>query len=619
MLQDRYIKIINDGFRQAFPQWDSMSPLDPIKMIAEGVTASMAAVEAQQHRLVDSIIDTLPALFGFLPKKSILSEGYFQFQPSIKLARPKMIPAGESFTFQTQDQATQVAPIDELLVLPITNVVENRDGLKVAITMHLNGKLPQLVMQYVPEEDGRENKILGVSIEILEAGQKRVITFEDLKIVDLTESMSSFGDIIISLREGVLSQKAADIRIVFELANEAHGHFMVNIAKCSLFVARPRTVIGKVKGEPWESHSLDSSIQLPPDEIEVSYPDGRVEQLNRIDQDILKLRHTNPDRFGNSFYYDGSHHAIVIPMGQTLLGSFNGGVTLMALNVIQAASAEWLSGQAQASLGDYVGIIEKLIPLRHSTSFVPRESSEEYFSRFYAHMRQMGQSQVSAVKLSLDSLEADILNSESEIRAVEMVQGHQGDSIKVYLLNRNPKDAFPARLEKSVCDVVNERLSGILPLEQRWTLHPFQTSDIDIKVDLKLGLDPDRVGVITAEQLNARVDGLVRKYFLPAPFGPSRVGGEHSQEGIISYLKRELCRPRNDHSELRGTEITGLRVLIFENKSGLYCDRLARHAGQVYQPSVEGTVEILAQEVGEINTLHQAKFANVLKFGGRHV
>ena len=77
-----YKKIFDRAFTKQFPDWADMSPMDPMKVFFEGVVSSMSEIEQRQNRYVSSVLDSLPALFSFYPKKAQAPVGLFEMVPN---------------------------------------------------------------------------------------------------------------------------------------------------------------------------------------------------------------------------------------------------------------------------------------------------------------------------------------------------------------------------------------------------------------------------------------------------------------------------------------------------------------------------------------------------------
>jgi hypothetical protein len=114
MLSERsvstYQNIVDSNFRSKFPQWDSMSSWDPIKMVAEAMTLSLVAIERHHERLVSTFIDALPSLVGFEPQSALLPVGLIEISFNERAAPEAMLKRGSLLRF-TNEQTNLFASL----------------------------------------------------------------------------------------------------------------------------------------------------------------------------------------------------------------------------------------------------------------------------------------------------------------------------------------------------------------------------------------------------------------------------------------------------------------------------------------------------------------------------
>ena len=101
-LENQYKDILDSAFKTNFPEWEAMSPLDPMKVMSESLSASLAQIEKRQSRFTNTVLDCLPALFSFESRKASLPTGLFAFNPNAKLVNSQKIGPEAVFRFESE-------------------------------------------------------------------------------------------------------------------------------------------------------------------------------------------------------------------------------------------------------------------------------------------------------------------------------------------------------------------------------------------------------------------------------------------------------------------------------------------------------------------------------------
>ncbi len=104
-LQSSYESILDNSFRKHFPNWDTLSPFDPLKVLAESLCGSLVAIEARQQRLIDTMVDCLPSLLSFNSQHARLPSTWVQLQPADRLKKAHIFQPGESLRFTHEEQS----------------------------------------------------------------------------------------------------------------------------------------------------------------------------------------------------------------------------------------------------------------------------------------------------------------------------------------------------------------------------------------------------------------------------------------------------------------------------------------------------------------------------------
>ena len=216
-----------------------------------------------------------------------------------------------------------------------------------------------------------------------------------LRLVEETQGYSQPGWLKISISDSATDAKVGSRFVQLELdfadGKAPQGTFHPNVGLCEVENRVEEISLGALKGEPWEQVALPANMIQAPEELVLRFPDDHLLTLERIDAEILKLKHTDYARFERGFFYSGTRHEIILPCADQLMANFNGGVTIKGRDVACLPSLAAIPADA-ASLSDYPKQVEKVVPLLSVSGQLDRETASAYLDRFYGAVKLFSRS-----------------------------------------------------------------------------------------------------------------------------------------------------------------------------------------------------------------------------------
>jgi len=594
-LEHRYQEILNESFRKHFTGWDTASPMDPVKVFAESLSCSLAEVERRQTRFVDTVLDTLPALFAFSPKPAKAPVGWFQLKPNAGLVESKTLGAETSFRFQGDKGVCQVSPTQSIRLAALHDVKFTALGSTIEMKATLKAPTSEIQLTYLPK--GRcTSKLKDISCTLTDASTKKTETFfqERLEIHNQTEDFTVNGTLTIKpgKHSGAVQwgTGASEIVIVFTFDDGCpNGELFENLFSCHLFEVAIDSYIGTLAGEPWEELVLEDRVLTPPAQLQLQYPDDHSVTLHRLDIDLLKLRHTDPSRFAHSFFYNASNHSLILPGGALLLGDYTGGTTVYAQELTLAPSIDWLTSDYQGSPGEAAAFIEKIVPLKATSGFVKRESKVDYLKRFYATVRWLSTQQAPTPGILTDELIHQVESADASLHRVEVEVDIDAThkELTIYLLTDAQAAIttdIPTAIPASVGNAVAQVLNRIVPLDYQWKIEPFRNVPISIFYKADIALEEGRIGSLNDSVLSTRFGQHTRDLLSP---GALAQGKPQSKARFLDRLKSRMLQPLPDHSHMEASELSRLDALILHPSTSSFGETVSRRAGELLIPMVE--------------------------------
>jgi len=579
-LETEYKKILDDSFGKHFSGWDTLSPLDPLKVLSEAMTGSLGEIERRQRNYISGLMDSLPSLCGFAPKGAELPVMLLKIQPVARLTETRAFPQGTSFRFQKEEGACQALSTRELKVIPLFDLKFHKENTSLQVEFRYQGIASELTLQFVPSSEGAATQLSYLQVEVLQDGKvSQSYSSTDLVFQEDTASFRRFGNLTLRRKEkgALLFDQATQIaRVTFTFDRTTpEGEITANVAAFRLGQIEDAYLLGFLSGEPWEEVFLPEGMVEAPRECYLSFADEKTLSLTRQETSFLELKHSNYELFKGSFFYNGANHSLIIPAADELVGGYNGQVQLCAQGAMLRPAFESLTVEFQGRPGDAAAAVEKVSAYKSLSSYLGRESKRSYLARFYAAMSAI-QTQPSAA-INAHDVQQQLLSAEPELRSVETAFDNKENRLIVYLLASNPDDPQATRLPSDLLARVSLRLSRILPLTIRWQIQPYRMVPVTLSLQAKGKVGAGCANATEAQETLIRAVGDWSK---PPPFG-----GMHSS---TSYRLQDLA------ANFSLERLSGVAA-----KGGLLGDSIVREAGEILHVEVKAQVS-LSQEVSHV-------------------
>jgi len=561
-LENEYRRILDESFGRHFTGWEALSPLDPIKVLAEAMSGSLSEIERRQKHYVSALMDSLPSLCGFAPKAAQLPVALIALSPVPRLSEAKMIPSGASFRFQKEEVACHALLSADTRVSPVYDFSARAEGPSVELRFRYQGVASDLHLQFVPEAGAVGANLVRAHLE----------NGEILRTQESTSGFTRFG--AITFRRGssavLFDQATQTVCLTLVFDRKPQGTFAANLVACRLAQVTEPLAIGFLTGEPWEEVPLPELVTEAPTECYLSFSDDKILKLTRRETSLLELKLANYELFKGSFFYNGANHSLVVPAADELIGNYNGKVQVFAERAVQRPPFESLGSEFQGRAGDHSAIVEKVATYGSLSTYLPREAKANYLARFYGAIGSLqGQA---APTLNLYELQQSLLSSEKDLRAVETEFDAKENCLTVYLLALNPEDSEALQLSPELLGRVSTRLSQSLPLTIRWQLRPFKK--VPVAVHLKADANV-AVGFANAGEACETVKERLKYWLRPAPFGQSRASTQYRLQDLSPVFS-----------------LRGLNGLV--DKAGLLTDSVMRAPGEILEAEIRVEVSYVA-------------------------
>ncbi|MCB0404646.1 MAG: hypothetical protein KDD51_07645 [Bdellovibrionales bacterium] len=583
-LENQYQDILDSAFKTNFPEWEAMSPLDPMKVMSESLSASLAQIEKRQSRFSNTVLDCLPALFSFEPRKASLPTGLFAFNPTAKLINSQKIGPEAVFRFESEKASVLVSPNSTQILAPVLEFKQSQDTEGYHLSFRQVEGNQAIRLHFVSESP---EKMEDIRVTIYEMGNIHEFCQEDLLIRDTSDRLGRRGSLEIEPIEGQFGRGALQVEITIATEGKTSGKFHPNLIECVYYQQDEFVELGALSGEPWEEVALDATIVNAPAELHIHFPDDHSLRIRRIDADILKLRHTNYERFNNSFFYNGVNHSLILPNAHKMVQRYTGGVTLLAPKIHRAPATEWLDASFESTMGEYAAVLEGVEPVCTLESYSPRESKVEYLRRFYGAIRTFCSTTPADREFIPEQFRARIVALDERIKCVELAIDEKRRQVDIYVLTRYPAVGQDTQIEPEIKEAVSIFATENIPMEYAWSVRPFWKSEPLVQLTTEIHLDGNRMGILEEDVLHEKISNKLSHLILPPPFGLLVAGQKYSTEALLTDLIKRLTAPQGDNSHLRRTEVKSLHGLIVHGDSSKFENHLTRLPGQALHPQIE--------------------------------
>ncbi len=473
--------IVKKSFERHFPAWESLSPSDPIRLFADSLQDSLLAIENRQKHLVDSLIDSLPSLVGIEAQAAQLPAGWIAIEPSAKLKTATLLPSGTRFKFATEKGDLHLALLEDFSLVPVSQFRVETEGNTVRLRFVSTEVIDRLRVSFSPHAVAASANLKQSSCPV---------------VSDSTDCFSRAGTL-----EFHLAGNARGVDLVFDVP--VLGDWSINVAFAELQRLEGETRIGVLKGEPWESLVLPDHFVHPPERIILRFPDAQTRELHRGSDELLRLRHTDPETFEGLFFYNGVHHALVVPAAEKWLRGYLGGAVVETYSAVAHTGLDWIPSEANF-LNEMPRLIAGVRPLHALRGHLPRETSANYLRRFYATVRAISERKA-ATEFRPSELCRRIPGICPAVRAAEF-EIDEGEIVFHLLLEIGPKGSGDE--EKRILGVAWEWLRGQVPLAYGVHVQPFKRTPL-VAVS-RMPLSPTETAAL-------------ERAVQPAPFGSAEV------------------------------------------------------------------------------------------------
>lgn len=361
-------EILRKSFQKHFPAWEGLSPSDPIRLFAESLEDSLAAIEARQKQMVGSLIDSLPSLVGIEAQAAQLPAGWVALEPSAKLKSAAVLPAGTALKFVAESGDVHLVLLEDTRVEAISRFEAKIEARRVQLEFDCAEEIQALRVAFYPSGEGHRANLQRSSAPVTQ---------------DNTDAMSRAGTLGFHL-----APKTRAITLDFD--GPVKGSFHVNVAFAELQKREGETRLGTLKGEPWESVTLPDALARPPERIVLRFPDEQTMELRRGTEELLRLRDAEPAVFESSFFYNGLHHSLILPGAEKWMRGYSGGARVETYSAVGHCGLDWVGSDAVYA-NELPRVLNGARPLMALRNYLPRETSADYLRRFYATVRSLTQ------------------------------------------------------------------------------------------------------------------------------------------------------------------------------------------------------------------------------------
>lgn len=603
-LNKEYRRALDEAFARHVSDWGELSPLDPMKILADSVAQGLGEAERRQRRVVEATLDTLPSLFGFEPKPAVPPSALFVLTPASKAVAPVKLATGTRLPFREGNDTLVAVPIGEVSLEPVHRFqVQATASAWQARFWHPGGT--QITLHFTGSRQG-PSPVVRVRTRSKD-GDWRSIPEKALRCEDGTSGLARPGYIRFSAAESgqlLFPAGGSEVEIEWQFSSALpKGELLPNVIACHVISEQSDVTLGTLKGESWEEVPLFESILSPPDTVALVFPDDRQIQVERASGELLRLRHLDSERISRGYFYDGSRHALIFPCADSMVGAYSSGARLLASRVSLAPSRAMPSASAQPSLGDLSAVVESARPLSRLADFEPRETAERFVARFFSSLKTVT---MPAKSLVASDAEAAVLSSSPAVRAVEIAFDADRRELSAFVLTSDPSGPLELALPESVRLSAQEALEAIVPLDVTCHVLPFRRTALQLEVTLTIALSEQRLGYIDSEKISSDVQRIIRKTLMPPPYGSLSAGTRLTREEILRAASDGLASVQGDNSPLRRKEVVAAHGLIVHGPTARYLEEISRAPGELLWPQASVELQVRAAELSSDGPMRMA-------------
>lgn len=326
-----------------------------------------------------------------------------------------------------------------------------------------------------------------------------------------------------------------------------------SVVDVEVFERTPELSLGTLRGEPWESIALPDAVIEPPTKLELRLPDEQTVELRLESQELLRIRHCDPNRFRGAFFYNGTRHELIVPAAAEITRGYQGGVTVRAFDVVVRPSVSQIPPGASFH-NELPRLLAGAKAGKATREFVPRETAEQYLDRFYALVRAIPARSVTG--FYPEEICREIPGLDPRVLRAEFAFDETRRETVFYVLLGDFQGQLTSDEQRDVLETIHTRIARRIPLDARYRVEPFYTST--------LVCDADGASVSLLEKLQARVQ--------PPPIG----GLETGTELPVAVLERDLASAGDK-----------LRLRCRQGSCGAFVSVIVRKPGERFELNLD--------------------------------
>ncbi len=538
--------LVDSTFGQQIPGWESISPLDPTKMVAEAVARTLEESAKAQNATLNRILTGLPALLGIEPKTGQFPTLLVSLNPSSKLMQPKSFPADYCLKLQRDQQFFHLRPLSSTPIYPVTLLSETiADGIT-TLRFHTRSPLASLTLY---------------------STNKNSILMLDPQIHALLQN--SDGSIECSrVDRAPLMKEAGEFELSFQRVN-GKDTLQLNTIPFSLCEWKESLHLSYLKGIPWEEISLSEPCLKVPNKLYLEYPNGKVCSLTRQVEAPLSLHLEDPRQWEQSFIYNPVHHSLLLPGADKLMGEFGGAVEVK-LKEYEGLVSNWSTDSLQPNFGEFARYIESIGSLSARTPALPRENASAYLKRFYSLVRDIHRIPSTERLFHVKELEQTLLRSHPTLQAAEAIHDHHSRTLTLYLM--------PISREKT--HQIKQEVTKKVPLTTTVICRPFSSVEIELHLAVKIATSESRLPAIEESKIVTVIQNELSSLLSPPPDGVWDYGSPIEEKNVLDKIRATL------QVYLAEGELLSLEMMMNHPQLG-YLTQLHRVPGEYYVPKVK--------------------------------
>jgi len=574
--------LIDTKMEEFIPGWSSLTPTDPLKVFSEGIVCALSEIDNQSKNTVGHMLDMIPTILSFYPKKPSLVKGLFHFDMKENGNKQLKIPKGLKLKYKANDGQTNYILFDEQKIEPYQITSQKRTENKLTLEFKVFGKIDALSLFFIRSEKKFKNSQLQeVKVKVKLSDQEHFFDNNGLAIKDSTLGLTKTGQIKLSPIDFDFPDQTYTITVeLCNLEKANQGQILTNLAIGNICKIESETNLGVLNGEIWEEVKLPENIISPPQKIHIELPTGEYFDLKLAENDILKLKEFDSQAYINSYLYNGIQHTLTVPNAEVLLRNKLCGAEIKAKNLIYTVKESMFPNQESKIILDGLEeTIKKVTPITIISPVMERERKDQFLSRFYRTLNQFyGYATNSASSFSEDEIKTNILNFDQNVRAIELKTDDINDVLYIYILSFNPFLYPDHQIDQKIINKVQIHAEQFTPLDKRLLVAPFKNKNINVEISLKLRVYSHNQDTIDRSNLESQLEKTCADFMLPWPFGRMKTKHKYSISEFQKFVKGSLG--------IKEEDIEDFSLTLLDCDTLIHLEELKREEGECLIPMI---------------------------------